>query len=154
MAENTELRLENSFQQKTRLLNALHTGGLLNHLNQINDEIADLEVKRQTLVDENSDFLGATNRDCDAAKIIELDIVLRCPEFDADRKKLTAEKRLVWIESEKRKTDTWKKAMVRQREISTAISQLDIRIEAASRRYATLKSYLELRTAQIYFLGN
>jgi hypothetical protein len=145
--------MDSMFQQKTRLLKALGTGELLTHLNQIIDEIAELQVKKQKVVEENGDFLGSIGRDCEAVKIIELDLILNSPEFEPDGKKLTADKRAAWVEHEKRANEGWRKATACQREVSFAIADLDIKIETASRRYLALKGYLELRSAQIKFLG-
>jgi hypothetical protein len=78
--------MENDLRGKTRLLNALQTGELLNQLNQLIDEAADFQVKKQRLIDENSDFLGSTSRDCEAARIVELNLILNSPEFETEGK--------------------------------------------------------------------
>jgi len=148
-----ERNMNDELQPKTKLLNALGTAQLYERLEKLIDDVSGLQMSRQKLVDENPDFIGSGSRDCEAVKAVEVGLLLRAPDIDGDGKKITADRRSAWLENEKRRDKAWQQALTKQRELSAALANLDIEIEKASRRYSALKSYLELRTAQINFLS-
>ena len=143
----------NEIKEKVEILNQLGTKELGNELNELITEICRLQGERQKVVNENSDFLSFAGRDCEAVKDIEAQLFLVAPEVDDEGKKLTVDKRNAWLEAEKRATESWKQAIAKQREVANILAMLDSDIEKLSRRYSATKAFLELRTAQIQFLG-
>lgn len=143
----------NEIKVKVAILNQLGTKQLVNDLNELIEKIATLQETRQASVNENPDFLGSSTHNCEAVKAIEAQMLLDSPEFDTDGKKVTVDRRQAWLEAEKRKHEPWLRALAKQRELIGLLAGLDIDIEKTARRYAALKAFLELRTAQIQFLS-
>ncbi|MBA7650849.1 hypothetical protein ES703_58662 [subsurface metagenome] len=145
--------MSSEIKEKVSILNQLGTKELVTNLDELIDKVASLQETRQASINENPDFLGSFNHDCEAIKGIEAQMLLDSPEFDTDGKKVTVDRRQAWLEAEKRKNEPWLRAMAKQRELTGLLAGLDIEIEKTARRYAALKSFLELRTAQINLLG-
>jgi hypothetical protein len=145
--------VDSIFKEKVGILNDLGTKEAVGRLDAFIEEIAALQTTRQQIVNANADFISSGSRDCEAVKALEAELFLQVPDNDQQGKRMTIDQRTSWFETSKRHHAGWLAALKKQREMASALANLDAQIEITSRKYSATKSFLELRTAQISFLS-
>jgi hypothetical protein len=138
---------------KLKILRNLDTKGLIEKMQQYQDELEQALREHASFKDLNREYLtSGASSDCQEVKRILAELTAKGP--DTEGKKLTVVEKETWLQRQRTENEELSAAISKQKSIAFLVENNEIKIEMAKRRLEGARAVLALRTAQLNFLSS
>ena len=138
---------------KLKILRNLDTKGLIEKMQQYQDELEQALREHASFKDLNREYLtSGASSDCQEVKRILAELTAKGP--DSEGKKLTVVEKETWLQRQRTENEELSAAIGKQKSIAFLVENNEIKIEMAKRRLEGARAVLALRTAQLNFLAS
>ena len=138
-------------QEKLKILKSLDTKSLIAKLTEYEGELLQALTQQADFKNQNHEFLGSG--DCQEVKRILAELTVQAPDINEAGKRLTIAERENWLQRQRTENNELSEAIQKQRQVLFLQDDYEIRLEMTKRRLENTKAVLNLKRAQIDFLG-
>ena len=140
-------------QKRIDILKELATKALQARLKQLEDELFSGLMGQATTYNENYDYTSSRSGDCARVKVIEAELLLKCPEFNREGKKLTVADKEAWLTRQRVENADLKATIQKQKKTAFQLESAEITAKLTREQLLSARGALALKTAQINFLS-
>jgi len=138
-------------QEKLKILKSLDTKNLIEKLHEYEGELLQALTQQADFTAQNAEYLSSRGSDCSKVKELIAELAVQAPDING--KKMTIAERDAWLTRQRTENNELSEAIQKQRQISFLQDDYEIKLEMTKRRLENTKAVLNLKRAQIDFLG-